>query len=538
MSEPSDNAPLTSSAIPEAVVDARRRVSLVWLVPLVALLVAAWLGYRAYTERGPLVSISFETAEGLEAGKTRVRFKDVDIGLVEAIELTPDLVGVRVRARLSRQVAGFVTANTRFWVVRPRLTRGQVSGLETLVGGTYIAADLVADDGAGQAPVRSFTGLEEPPVVAGTAAGSGFVLLADTLGSLVQGSPVLYHGIEVGRVVNYALRDDGRVEVRIFVDAPHDRRVGAGTRFWNASGLALSVGAGGFNLNTDSLASVLLGGVAFGHPDGQSVGEPVPAGHPFTLYADRDTAFKPPLGGRETWQLAFHGSVRGLAVGAPVELRGIRIGEVTGIRLVLDGADATADTQVGVAVDPTLLGIALDGDAAHRALWDGLVGRGLRAQLKIGNLLSGALYVDLDFYPDDPPREIAWDADPPRLPTVRTAFEEMSVLLGRLSRLPLEQIGADLSASLAALRDTLNGTNRLLQRVDRETASELNQTLAQTRETLQAVERVLAPNSPISAEVQRVLQELGLAARSLRIMSDYLERHPEALLRGKDGEAR
>ena len=517
-------------ALPEARLERERRVSLVWLIPLVALLAAAWLGYRAYTQQGPLVTIGFETSEGLEAGKTRVRYKDVDIGVVEAIDLAPDLARVLVRARLAAALSDYINDKARFWVVRPRLTRGQVSGLATLVGGAYIAADL----SAGDTPQRAFDGLETPPVVTAVERGSVFILRADALGSLAAGSPVLYRGIEVGTVVGYTLRDDRSVAIQAFVNAPHDAWVNANTRFWNASGIGLSLDASGIRVDTESLASVLLGGIAFDDlPNTPSDARAQPETE-FRLFADRDAAMAPQYAQREDWQLLFAGSVRGLVVGAPVEFRGIRIGEVTGIKLRMDSEQRRVEIPVEIAIESGRLGGSEDA-ATRRQLWDELVAQGLRAQLKNGNLLTGALYVDLDFHPDDAPRSIVWDAGAPRLPTVPTALDQLSDLLGKLVRLPLDSMGSDLAATLAALRDTTEATNSLLERIDRETASELNQTLVQTRKTLVALEKVLATNSPLQSEALRIFKELGTAARSLRIMSDYLERHPEALLRGKGG---
>ncbi len=527
--------PADEQALPEAVVDDRRRISLVWLIPLVAVLAAAWLGYRTYTEQGPLVTITFQTAEGLEAGKTRVRFKDVDVGVVEAIELSPDLARVRVRARLAAHLADYLNDQTRFWVVRPRLSGGQVSGLGTLVGGTYIAVDL-AKEGA---PRQTFDGLETPPIVAATEPGKMFTLVTDALSSLSVGSPLLYRGIEVGRVVGYTLRESQGVEVQVFVEAPHDARVGANTRFWNVSGVGLSLDASGIRLDTDSLTSVLLGGVAFGAPPGAGAGDSAAEGSRFTLYANQQLAFERRFQRRENWRLSFSGSVRGLLPGAPVEFRGIRIGEVVDVELRLDPEQRAAQIPVTIAIEPERLGAAGGPQAESRGrepgrqLWDELVGNGLRAQLKTGNLITGALYVDLDFYPDAPPREIGWEGEMPELPTVPTPLDELRGLLARLSRLPLDRMGEDLSDSLAALRDTMAATNTLLERLDRETASELSRTLAQTRSTLVSLEKVLKPDSPLQASAHRALQELGAAARSLRIMADYLERHPEALIRGK-----
>lgn len=219
-----------------------------------------------------------------------------------------------------------------------------------------------------------------------------------------------------------------------------------------------------------------------------------------------------------------------------MEFRGIRVGEVLDVRLRLNTTDLQTRIPVTIAIEPERLDI-IDVQADRRELWDLLVKRGLRAQLKTGNLLTGTVFVDLDFYPEDPPREIAWEGEVPELPTVPTPFDELRGLLTRLARLPLDRMGEDLGKSLAALRDTMDATNALLKRLDRETASELTKTLEQTRRTLAGVDKVLAPNSPLQSEAHRVLQELGSAARSMRIMADYLERHPEALIRGKGAES-
>lgn len=520
---------------PEALVDERRRVSLVWLIPLVAVLSAVWLGYRAYVDQGPLVSISFQTAEGMEAGKTRVRFKDVDIGVVEAIELTPDLSGVQVRARLAHHVADLLNDKTRFWVVRPRLSRGQVSGLETLLGGTYIGADLALEGD----PRQTFDGLESPPIVTATEPGKIFNLHADALNSLAEGTPVQYRGIEVGRVVAYQLRDEQGVQVQVFVHAPHDEQVGANTRFWNVSGVGLSLDAEGIRLSTESLASVLLGGIAFGTPPGMPVGEVAAEGADFRLLASEQVAMERSFGHREHWELMFAGSVRGLMPRAPVELRGIRVGEVVDLRLELDSLSPQTDVPVTIAIEPERLGLG-EGDPAAdnrspagRTLWDRLVANGLRAQIKTANLLTGALYVDLDFYPDADPRTIAWEGEVPRLPTVPTAFDELRGLLSTVARLPLDTMAEDLGKSLEAMHQTMSSTQDLLRRLDRETIAELNRTMRQTRATLAGIDRLLVPGSPLQNEAQRVLRELAAAARSLRVMADYLERHPEALIRGK-----
>lgn len=527
--------PPTDETLPEAVVDERRTLSLVWLIPLIAVLVAIWLGYRAYQQQGPLVTISFQTAEGLEAGKTRVRFKDVDVGVVESIELSPDLSGVIVNARLVNHVSDYLNTSTRFWVVRPRLSGGQISGLSTLLGGTFIGVDLSAD-GESQ---NEFVGLESPPIVTATDPGRTFVLRSENLGSLSIGSPVLYRGIEVGRVVGFEMREPRGVDIRIFVDSPHHMKVFPDTRFWNISGMTVSLDAGGIKVSTDSLASVLLGGLAFGNPPEVVADKPADEDTEFILYPAREIALERRFKDRQKWRVAFDGSVRGLKPGAPVEFRGIRVGEVTSVRLELDPSNRDAHIPVDISIEPERLGVKglVDGDlsiAATGPMWNKLVSHGLRAQLKTGNLLTGAMFVDLDFYSDVEPQQIAWsDTGPPSLPTVPTALDELRGLMSKLAKLPFDSLGEEFTGSLSAMRDTLEATNRLLLRLDRETASELNKTLVESQKALAGLNRVLRPDSALQAQASRALEELGAAARSFRIMADYLERYPEALIRGK-----
>lgn len=520
----------------EAIIDERRSLSLVWLIPLVAIAAAAWLGYRTYTQQGPLVTISFQTAEGLEAGATKVRYKDVDIGRVETIELSEDLSTVRVHARLSHTVAGSLTESTRFWVVRPRFSGGQISGLNTLVGGAYIAADL-AQTGDSR---WEFEGLESPPLVAAADVGSTFTLRADSLGSLSVGSPVSYRDIEVGRVVSYEIIEPTGVEIKVFVNAPHQQKVLTNTRFWNASGVGLTLDANGLRIDTESMAALLLGGIAFGNPIGEPRAQPVGTDQVFTLYASQEESKKPSYGRRQLWRLEFSGSVRGLNVGAPVEFRGIRVGEVSDIRLELDEQSLQTRIPVTVNIEPQRLGLSASATEqqvtpAEREYWNQLVAKGLRGQLRTGNLITGALFVDLDYYPDDKKREIDWKGRIAKLPTVPTPLDELLGLVSRLSDLPLEQMVEGFNTSLVGLRKTLDQATASFKRLDQNAIPALSRTLQQTEQTLAAAEKVLTPGSPLQSEAQRVLQELATTARSLRIMADYLERHPEALIRGKGG---
>ena len=559
--EASPGGAVQPPALPEARAVRRNRVSIVWLIPLVAVAIGGWLAYKTYSEQGPTITITFPSAAGLEAGKTKVKFKDVDVGQVTAIDVTADLTSVRVTAQLRFGAADFLTEHTRFWVERPRITASQVTGLETLLSGAYIAMDPVTEG----RPARDFTGLKEPPLFTTSEPGKRFVLRAPSLGSLNIGSPVSFRQIQVGQVVSYDLAEDGgSVDVEIFISSPHDALVLEDTRFWNASGLDFSLSAEGVRVDTQSLLAMLIGGVSFDTPDTiQGSRSRATAGQVFPLYPSRDEAHEKIYARKDRYLMFFQGSVRGLSVGAPVLLRGIEVGQVLDVELTFSTEDFQFHIPVLVEIEPDRVGIRGDRrEVGEIEVMQRLVARGLRGQLKSGSLLTGQLYVDLDFHPDARPEMIARYGNYEVLPTVPAplealttkateVLERMTSILAKVDAMPLEQIGADAAQAVASanavvasseLKEAIAETAAALTAV-RETAEQLNtriapelsETLRQTTETLKYAGDIVAENSPMYIELRRMFQEATAAARSLRVFADYLERHPEALLKGKGG---
>src|SRR5512141_108510 len=285
MNEPN----VAAEAIPHAAVSRRkRRFSLVWVVPIVAALIGGWLVVKALSEKGPEITIFFKSAESLEAGKTKVKYKDVDIGLVTDIAFDQDFSRVRVKVQMDKDSARLVSASTRFWVVRARVSMAAVSGLGTVFSGAYITLD----PGKPGDKMQVFTGMEEPPVITSGMPGKHFVLEAETLGSLEVGAPIYFRQIRVGEVVALALADDGsKVTAKVFVHAPYDRYVLTHTRFWNASGFDIRVDATGLTVNTESVVSILFGGIAFDLLDlMKGPGEPAAENASFPLYPSRSKA--------------------------------------------------------------------------------------------------------------------------------------------------------------------------------------------------------------------------------------------------------
>jgi len=546
------------STAPRAHVHRRRSLSLVWVVPLAAALIGVWLVYKAVSEKGPEITITFKSAEGLEAGKTKVRYKDVDIGQVTAIELSQDLKGVLVRAALARDAERLISENTRFWVVRARVSASAIYGLGTVFSGAYI--DL--DPGPPGRPARHFTGLEQPPVVTTGMPGRHFILESERRESIEIGCPVYFRQIRVGEVVSYQLSEDGaKIVSKIFVHDPYHRFVRTNSRFWSAGGLDVRIDSAGIRVRTESLVSLLAGGIAFdafaehGEDAGEAREEAV-----FRLYANADAAREREYDERNFFVLLFDESVRGLSRGAPLEFRGLQVGKVIDIKTELDLASNRVRIPVVVALEPERITLRErpQGKTTREEVLASLVELGLRAQLRTASLLTGQLYVALDFFPKAPPARISPKGPygHPEFPTTPTPFEEIGAKLNRLidhlDRLPFEEIGRDLRATVQgarrvadspALVDALQSLNAALKEVRelmRElrtgAAPELKATLEEARRSLAAAQSTLAADSPLQSRLNAALDELAASARALRTLADYLERHPEAAVFGKGNE--
>lgn len=531
--ESDDPLPLPGD-IPDPVVQRRRRwlPSLVWLIPLLAAIIGITLAVKTVADRGPTITISFLTAEGMDAGKTQVKYKNVNIGEVKRITLAPDRSHVLIEVELTKQAENFAVADTRFWVVRPRVAANGVSGLSTLLSGSYIGVDA----GRSHDERREFVGLEQPPAVTGDQKGRQFVLRGDSLGSLDIGSPVFYRRVTVGQVVGYDLNRDGSgVTVRVFVNAPYDQYVRSNTRFWQASGIDVRLDANGIKLDTQSLAAILAGGVAFQSPSGQVPGDPTGENTSYRLASDEPDAMRDPDGIPTRVVLRFNQSLRGLTPGAPVDFRGITLGRVVSIGIAYDKQTKTIEMPVAVDLYPMRLGSRFNagappGSEVGRDRLAAMVRHGLRAQLRSGNLLTGQLYVALDFFPRVAQAQIDFTKDPVELPTTPSTLDELQQQVAdiatKLNKIPFDQIGNNLN-------ETLKNANVLFGQLNNEIAPEAKATLDEAQKTFKSANQVLQSDSPLQSDVAHAIQELNRTMQSLNQLADYLERHPESLLRGK-----
>jgi len=533
--------------IPLAVSEPNRRFSiqLVWIIPIVAVLIGLSIAVKSFIDRGKTITITFKTGEGMEAGKTKLKYKDVEIGEVKELAIAADRSHVVVTAEMSKDARGLLVKDTRFWVVRPRISGGNVSGLSTLIGGPYIGVEA----GASAESRDEYIGVETPPAVSIDVPGRQFVLHSADVGSVDTSSPIFYRRMQVGQVIDTELDRDGKgATIKAFIRAPFDQYVKSESIFWHASGVDLTLNASGVKINTESMVSILLGGISFQTPLERLDAPPAPSGSIFSLYPTKDEALKN-AHTVETYLLVFKESVRGLPVGAPVDLHGVTVGEVTKIGVMLDSRNSEVSIPVEIQFYSDLLRGQYHNKSQHkpldsRSLLNQLVANGFRAEIKSGNLLTGQLFVALDFFPKAPPAKIDWSTTPPRFPSVPGSMDQLQKkimnIVQKIERIPLEELAGDTGKTIRSLDSTLKSAEKLLKNVDetvipeaRKVLLDVRKTLGEARSTIGGVNQVLAADAPVQLDLRETMREVSRAAQSLRLLGDYLEQHPESLIRGK-----
>ena len=556
------NQPVSTAVnIPAPHVPKRSGISLVWIVPIVVAAVGGWLIFKTLAEKGPLITIAFKTAAGIEAGKTKIRYKDMDIGLVDSVRFSDDFSHVLISAQMANETELFLRRETRFWVVKPRLGLRGVSGLSTLISGSFIEIEP-----GGGAEQRHFEGLEAPPVVKAEESGRRVTMVSAELGSIGSGSPMYYRGILAGEVLGHELGSDGKsVLVYGFIKAPFDKLVRGNTRFWNVSGVDVEVSSEGISVRTESIQSVLLGGIAFETPESIQPVDTDLDEVVFTLHSDKDSVEENVFTQRLRFVLFFDGSVRGLNIDAPVEFKGIKVGKVVDVRLEFDSRDTTFRIPVMIEIEPERV-IPRGGtgeDSSPLKLLSTLVDRGLRARLQTGSLLTGQLFVELDMHPDTPIRLVNAEIPYPQLPTIPASLAEITNsvkrFLVKLDGVDLKEISNELLATLKGTNQLVNSQELTMAIVDAQAAvgslrsilSSVEQraepisenivqasaagheALAKVQTTLDLLNNVLRSDSPLQYRAIQMTDELTETLRSIRIFVDLLERNPESVIFGK-----
>lgn len=534
MTEPTSSPP-PSDGVPEVLIEKRRGLPLVWLIPVVAAAVAAWLAWSSYSNTGPTITITFESAAGLEVGKTHVKYRDVSLGVVTDVSLSHDLSHVVVTAQMEKSAEDHLHADTEFWIENARVTASGVSGLGTLVSGAYIGVK----PGSGE-PALEFTGNEDPPVLQVTVPGTRYTLHSDKRGSISANSPIYYRGIQVGEVLGSQLNVDGNeVEIFAFVRAPYDAMIKPETRFWNAGGVDVTMNAAGLKVRTESVVALLVGGITFETPDTANQSPPSPEGADFPLYASYDDITEAGYTQKVRYLLYFDGSVAGLEPGAPVTFRGLKMGYVKSVELEIDASDFSVRVPVVIEIQPERARIKGETDnSAPRDRMEHFIEKGLRAQLRSGSLLTGSLLVALDFFPKEPPAKMTEVDGNLVIPTVPSTIEQLTekatVFFDKLADAPVADLVVKLNETVQHVDDLLSSPS--LKEGVEEFAPLLKSVKATSdsaRETLESAGTMVGDDSALRHDLLRMLDELTEMARSVRALTDYLERNPNSLIFGK-----
>jgi paraquat-inducible protein B len=507
----------------------------VWVIPLVAALAGASIVWQDWASRGPVITISFQSAGGIEEGKTRVKFRDVVVGLVTDIQLSKNREFVIVTAQLDKDAEALANDNSQFWIVKPTVGVTGISGLATLFSGSYIEADTQAQ---GDVKVNQFhfVGLDTPPPITSDRPGQRFRLRAPTLGSIQSGTPVYFLRIPVGVVTEYTLDPSGQyVDIDVFIHDPYDKYVNGSTRFWNESGINVDLGPNGVQVHVGSLASILSSGIAFASFGPET---PVSTYDAFKLFDSHEKAKSLPQGPNVPIAMRFDQSTRGLAVGAAVEFHGVQIGVVESVVLDLDPTDKSFYTQVRATLYPAMLGAAYENmqvkDRDPKALGmlvQQAIDLGMRAQLKQASLLTGGLYVDLVNRAGTPAGPKFEGTFPVHVPTIASqTFDDLKKQIGdiidHIDQVPFQAIGKDLEQALKELTKVGRTVNKTL-------TPELSDTLRKLQGTLDDVNRILASSDELPAQVGQAIQDLDEVLRSTREFVNELRERPNSLLFGE-----
>jgi paraquat-inducible protein B len=543
--------------VPRATTRRSRRISVIWVIPLVAVAIGAWLAWDTWSKQGPTIRISFDSGEGLQAGQSQLKYRDIVFGTVKSLELAPDRTHVVVTVATTHQAEPLLTDKTIFWVVKPRIFAGNVSGLETLLSGSYIGMMPGQTGGKEQ---RKFVGQEDPPILQTNVPGHTFMLKAKKLGSISVGSPVFFRDLNVGEVLGWDIADMAEyVTIRAFVRGPYDSYVHDETRFWNASGVSVKLGGTGIDVQLESLKALLLGGIAFETPAAEIHTAVTAENHVFPLFTDRDAANNASYTRKIPAISYFPGSVKGLAPGSEVTMHGLQVGHVIDVRLEYDRAKDIIVAPVRYEIEPErIVGVGQRVFKTDQESVEAVLSKGLRASLQSASLITGQQVVALDFVTDAPPATVTMEEGDFVLPTTEGGgfaglASSANDLLGKVNAIPFDQIGQSLNGILKSVNDMTQGPQMkkaltdlsamiasaqgMIQRLDTKQLPELTagleKTLTSANKLALSLDSGYGDNTKFNRDLDRLMAQTTDAVRSIRALTDLLARHPEALIKGR-----
>ncbi|HBL9999134.1 TPA: intermembrane transport protein PqiB [Salmonella enterica subsp. enterica serovar Kodjovi] len=514
----------------EAKVQKVKNWSPVWIFPIVTALIGAWILFYHYSHQGPEVTLITTNAEGIEGGKTTIKSRSVDVGVVESATLTDDLTHVQIKARLHSGMEKLLHKDSVFWVVKPQVGREGISGLGTLLSGAYIELQ----PGSKGSQPESYQLLDSPPLAPPDAKGIRVILDSKKAGQLSPGDPVLFRGYRVGSVETSSFDPQKRtMSYQLFIKAPNDRLVTSNVRFWKDSGIAVDLTSAGMRVEMGSLTTLFGGGVSFDVPEGLEQGQPVAEKTAFNLYDDQKSIQDSLYTDHIDYLMFFKDSVRGLQPGAPLEFRGIRLGTVSKVPFFASKMRQVFNDDyripVLVRIEPERLKAQLGENADVAAHLAELLKRGLRASLKTGNLVTGALYVDLDFYPKEPPITGLREFDGYEIiPTVSSGLAQIQQrlveTLDKINNLPLNPMIEQATNTLSESQRTMRRLQTTLDNMNKITSSQSMQQLpADMQTTLRELNRSMQGFQPRSAAYNKMVADMQRLDQVLRELQPVLK---------------
>jgi len=539
----------------------RSALSGIWIVPIVAAFIALYLGWQSYAQHGAEITISFQSGDSITAGQTQVRYKGISLGTVRSLAIDPKTRLVEVKVRMTRESAEYMTDRARFWMVRPRLASGDISGVETIIAGAFIQCDPGPQGKGNVGEKDHYQGLETPPTDRYDEPGTTYILKTDRLGPVSNGSAVYFRDVLVGEVLDYDIGTGFEpISIHVFIHAPYDKLVRPGTKFWNSSGFGLQVGPQGLQIQLQSLKSLIAGGIDFETPDDQKQLAAAPAKTVFTLYRDQDEADAAALRRRIPYVSYFESSAKNLGLNAPVFLYGIRVGTVSEVSLLVDPKTASARVRVGYEIEPERVANPVPEMPDMLMLTQRMVQHGLRAKIVSNNLLTGQQVLSLEFVPHAPSAAATMDKDAILIPpgpsgSIDNITDSLSDVTAKLDQIPFAQIGnnlnglllhadqmvagPDMQSALHSLSATLAEARTLVQKADQgmtpalarlpQISADLQQSVAHANSALASVDQ----NSDLQHELRQSMDQIRDASQSIALLADFLDRHPEALIRGR-----
>ncbi|MUH01937.1 MCE family protein [Bombella sp. ESL0387] len=535
------------------------RFSVLWIIPILALLIAGWLAWRHFATMGPSIVVSFDAADGIVPGQTQVKNKAVTLGVVQGVALSPDMTHADVTIQMSGIDPRALNEHTRFWVVSPRINGASITGLDTLFSGAYIAMD--PGKPAGGHYQTHFKGLETPPGIRSDKPGSTYWLVSSTLESLGAGAPIFYRDVQVGEILGYTMPPggEGPLLIKAFVKAPYDRYLRADSRFWNVSGMQIGFGAGGMNIRLQSFQALLSGGVAFGRPDSAQTEDtpPAVANSVFHLYKTKEDADNARYRHKVPVLTYVDTAVAGLTEGSKVTMFGLQVGQVTGVHLELgdNRRGHVPRVRVEMQLEPERVIADDEQDSARKSdLLGSFVAEGMRASVQNVSFLTGEAMIALSFAPDKTHegQQITFENGVAVIPSqpggMDSILQSVSTITDKIAAMPLTQIGdhlneilahgderlrsPEVTRAMAGLSGSLVSLNHLLDHADEhlpELMVNLNGTLAQARTMLSSY----GGNPDFRRNLEELIVQLTRMSRSFHLLADYLDHHPSSLITGR-----